>query len=427
MPTASPTYRRTAWKVVLLLFAGSVLNYIDRSVLAVVKPQLQQDLNLSNTDYSLAVNAFLLVYTVLYVWGGRLADRFGCRRTFTWNTLFWSAANVLHAFAGGLAGLCVCRGLLGLGEGGFHPSAIRGAAEWFPAEDRAKAVGLFLTGLSVGALLTPPLAAGIVYFYGWRAAFVATGALGFLLVPVWLLLHARIRREFGAADPAPALQAARESESAGGDLPLSKVLRRRKYWLLCVARGLTDASWYFYLFWIPGYFQQVRGFNLAMVGLWLWLPYFCAGVGALSGAWLSSGLIRRGFGLSRSRKAVLLGSALCGVVGASAHFVPAAPLALALVCLALFAQQSWGANIHTAISEVAPPRHIAVLYGLTGAFGTLMGVIAQFGVGRIVDTAGYGPVFAGSALAFASAAVLVLAAGPIERIRAPRPAISPVR
>lgn len=416
-PPAPPPHRRLAWTVILFLFAGSVLNYVDRSVLAVVKPQLQSDLGLSNTDYSLAVNAFLLVYAVFYVWGGRLADRFGCRRTFTANTLFWSAATALHAFTGGLASLCVFRGLLGIGEGGFYPSAMRGAAEWFCPEDRAKAVGLFLSGLSVGALLAPPMVAGVVYFYGWRAAFLVTGALGFVLVPMWLLLHARIRRIFGEPDPAPAWRAARVSDPDDPDLPLSWILRSRKYWFLCVARGLTDASWYFYLFWIPGYFQEVRGFNLTMVGLWLWLPYFCAGIGALSGAWLSSGLIRRGLGLSRSRKLVLLGSALCGIIGAGSCFVPSATVALALVCLALFAQQSWGANIHTAISDVAPPRHVAVLYGLTGAFGTFMGVLAQFGIGRLVDAVGYGPVFAGSALAFATSAILVLAAGKIERIR----------
>ena len=142
---------------------------------------------------------------------------------------------------------------------------------------------------------------------------------------------------------------------AEDDLSLSEVLKTRKYWCVLGARASADAAWYFYLFWIPGYFQDVRRFDLASVGRFLWIPFFSAGVGALAGAWASSGLIRRGLGLDRSRKTILFASASLCVVGASACFAPAAYLALALVSLALFGHQSFGSNIHTVITEITPP------------------------------------------------------------------------
>jgi ACS family hexuronate transporter-like MFS transporter len=323
-----------------------------------------------------------------------------------------------HALVQGLRSLALCRAILGIGEGGFYPAAIRGITEWFPPENRAKGVGLILSSLSVGALLTPPLVAWITIHYGWRASFLVIGGLGLLLLPPWLLLHKRIHQIYGAGDPAPTEKREHETSApAEDDLSLSEVLKTRKYWCVLAARASTDASWYFYLFWISGYFQDVRRFDLATVGRFLWIPFFCAGAGALGGAWASSALIRRGLGLDRSRKTVLLASVSLCVVGASACFAPVASLAVALVSLALFGHQSWGSNIHTVITEISPPRHVAVLYGITGAAGTLLGAAAQLAIGPVIDLFGYKPAFVWAGGMAALAAVLLLAAGTIERIR----------
>jgi ACS family hexuronate transporter-like MFS transporter len=244
------------------------------------------------------------------------------------------------------------------------------------------------------------------------------GALGLLLLPPWLLLHRRIHRVCAAGDPT--LSEKREGEtgaSAEDELSLSEVLKTRKYWCVLAARASSDAAWYFYLFWIPGYFQDVRRFDLATVGRFLWIPFFCAGVGALTGAWASSALIRRGLGLDRSRKTILFASLSLCVVGASACFAPAAYLALALVSLALFGHQSYGSNIHTVITEITPPRHVAVLYGITGAAGTLLGAAAQLAIGRVIDLFGYKPAFVWAGGMAVLAAIFLLAAGTIERIR----------
>ncbi|MBI3664655.1 MAG: MFS transporter [Acidobacteria bacterium] len=416
---------RLAWLVVLLLFIGSVLNYVNRAVLGVLMPQIRRELVLTNTDYGLAVNAFLTLYMVFYVVGGRLADRLGCRRSFTLTIIFWSVANLLHAFARGLRSLCFFRALLGMGEGGYYPAAIRGAAEWFPVENRAKAVALLLCGLSVGALLTPPMVAWIAIHHGWRASFLATGALGFLLVPPWLMLHRRVKQIYGTADPAPAFRQEEKGALPEENLSLLEVLKRRKYWCLLMARALSDAAWSFFLFWMPGYFQEVRGFDLRMVGRWLWIPYFSADVGALGGAWVSSMLIQRGLGLNRSRKSVLIPSAALAALGGLVYFLPGPFLALAMASVALFGHLSWASNIHTVISEITPPKHLAVLYGITGAAGTLLGAASQPLIGRSVDLAGYAPAFIGVGVAYALALVLLLGAGKIERIRRIPPPSTP--
>ena len=408
--------QRFAWGIVAVLFAGSVINYLDRAVLGVIMPQIRRDLSLTNQQYGWAVGAFLVAYMVSYVAGGRLADRAGCRRTITITTLFWSAAALSHALVTGLRTLSVARSLLGLGEAAFYPAAMRAAAGWFSSKDRAKAVGLFLSALSVGTLITPPIVSSVTGRFGWRASFLVTGSLGILLLPPWLWLHRRIRRAYGTADPEPAAEAEVQDVSKE-QVPLARVLRTRKYWCALSARACSDGAWYFYLFWMPGYLQEVRGLSLRSVGRLLWIPYLAAGIGALVGAWASSTLIHRGFGLNHSRKGVLLPSAALSIIGTTCCIVPGDALVFFLLSVALFGHQSWSSNIHTVIIEIVPSTHVAVLYGVTGAAGTLVGAVAQLGIGPVVDAVGYGPVFVGVGLLYAMAAALVLGAGPIERIR----------
>ena len=416
MRAALSREQRFAWSIVALLFAGSVVNYVDRAVLGVVMPQVRRDLGLTNQQYGWVVDAFLLAYMLSYVAGGRLADRLGCCRMVTITTLLWSAAGMAHGLVRGFGSLSSVRALLGFGEAGFYPAAMRGATNWFPPKDRAKAVGLFLSALSVGTLITPPIVAGITARYGWRPAFVVTGGLGLLLIPPWLLLHRRIRRAYGTTDPKPAagLEGAGSNEAA---ISLARVLGTRKYWCTLASRSCSDAAWYFYLFWMPGFFQEVRGVSLATIGRSFWVPYLAAGIGAVAGAWASSAMLHRGFGVDFSRKAVLLPSALLCALGASCGFVPAYPAALATFSVALFGHQAWSTNIHTMISEISPPMHVAVLYGITGAAGTLVGALSQFVIGPAVDSVGYGPVFLGARLMYVAAAVLVMCAGRIECIR----------
>lgn len=417
-PAGSSDGNHFAWLVIAILFLASVVSYMDRATLGVVMPQLRHDIGITNADYGLSVNAFLAFYALFYILGGRIADRLGCRRSFLVLVVFSSIAKMAQVTVTGLRSLCALRAVVGVGEGGFYPTAMRGASEWFSHGDRAKAVGILLCGISVGALATPPAVAWLTMRYSWRAAFLLTGSLGLILVPVWLVVHRRIAKAYGVLDPAPASKAEKDTGLLGEqDLTIAQVLKRRKYWCLLGARALSDTVWYFYLFWLPAYFQEARGFSLAMVGTFLWIPFAAADVGALSGAWISSVLIQRGMGLNWGRKSVLIGSALCGIIGASAAFVPSAFVSLALVSLALFGHLSWSSTIQTAITEVTPPKHVGFLYGMTGAAGTLVASFSQPVVGRIIDSSGYDLAFAGAAMAYTVALMFLFVAGRIERIR----------
>jgi MFS transporter, ACS family, aldohexuronate transporter len=401
---------RFAWMLVSVLFAGSLINYMDRALLGFLMPQVRQSLSLTNTDYSLVVNSFLFTYMIFYVIGGRIADKLGYTRAFLVNVVVWCIASVLHAFSQGMLSLCVLRALLGVGEGGFFPTAMRGVARWFSPESRVKAVAVVLTGTGIGMLITPPIAAWLSLHYGWRTSFFATGAVGFALLPAWLFLHRQVKanldQDRGRLEP-----------DTTRDPSLFEVLRQRKYACLLMARALTDAAWFFYLFWLPGYFQEIRGFSLAMVGTLLWIPYLSADIGSLAGAWASSGLIARGFSLNRSRKAVLIGSALLCLCGPASYYASRPSATLALLSIAFFGQFAWGSNLHTAITEVTPTQYLGVLYGLAGAAGTLAGTLSQPLVGRLVDSTGYEPAFLAAGATFIIAIVLLLSAGKIEYVQ----------
>src|SRR5271157_2905106 len=227
---------KAAWQnslprlIVLLLFAGSMANYIDRSVLGVVMPQVRRDLSLTNTDYGLVIHAFLVMYAIFYILGGRIADRLGYRRTFTLTVVFWSFATMALSVAQGLRSLFLCQAMLGMGEGSYYPTAMRGAAGLFPPASRAKAVGTILSAISLGMLVTPPLVAWTTLHYGWRATFLLIGGLGSLLLPPWVWVHQQFPHTEGTNEAA----SVKASDPADGapekEVALGEFLKARKYW-----------------------------------------------------------------------------------------------------------------------------------------------------------------------------------------------------
>jgi ACS family hexuronate transporter-like MFS transporter len=395
-----------------------MFNYVERSVLSVVMPAVRQDLSLTNRDYGLAIHAFLVMYGLFYILGGRIADRLGYRQTFTVAVIVWSFATMAQSFVQGLRGLFFCQALLGIGEGIYYPAAVRAAAELYPPASRAKAVGAILSAISLGMVVTPPLVAWTTLHSGWRLTFLLVGAFGLLmLLPPWFWVHRHDLGTEDASNSAPVEACHPAASVSSAEVTLGEVLRTRKYWLVIAARGCSDIAWFFYLFWIPAYFQEVRGLSLARVGKLLWIPYFCSFLGAFAGAAASSALIRKGWSVSRSRKTVLLAAAFLAAFGASAGFASRSTLALALVSLALFSHQTWSTNIHTTITEISPPKHVAILYGISGAGGTLVGAGAQLVIGRLIDLHGYKPAFVGAGGMYILAAALLVSAGMLEPIR----------
>lgn len=403
------------WWIAAVLMAASVLNYLDRVALGVASAPIRDELGLSATQYALIVNAFLAAYTLSYGFGGMLVDRLGTRRSVVLTLVWWSLANMAHALAATQAHLMVCRFLLGLGEATFYPAAIRCAAEWFPPRERSKCVGMILAGASLGATLAPPLVAGMIAVpgIGWRGAFLVTGALGFLLLPAWLVLYRRpeehpmltpSEREYLEAHRPPAAAAARP-------WPVRAVMAHRQAWVVLAARMLTDAAWYLLLFWLILYLQKGRGFTPGMVAAYGWIPYAAADLGALCGGWASSTLIRRGWSVVRARTRCMAAFAMLLPACLAGYFAPAeAPwLAVLLISVATFGHMAWGTNSLTLHSDLFPTHTVATFMGITGAAGSIGGIVAQQAVGALVDLSGtYLPVFVAAACCHPVAAVVLL-------------------
>ncbi len=319
-PPGTPVRRRlpVRWWIVGMLFVGSVVNYLDRITLSIVAPMIRDEFGLSASDYALVVNVFLVAYTFSYGFGGKLADLLGTRVSYYATVTWWSIAACLHTLTQGLYSLCAFRFLLGLGEAGFFPTGVKAISEWFHPRDRGKPISIMLLGLGIGALLGPPVVSWLTLNVGWRAMFLITGLLGFLLLLPWTFIyrkpeeHPRLTEEEQEylQESANAIQ-----DDTGQRLRVRDFLRYRGVWTLLAARSLADGTWYFYLFWMPEYLMRERGFSMEMIGGLLWIPFLASDLGLLLGGWISTLLIRRNLGIPKTRKICMLGGTLVVPLG----------------------------------------------------------------------------------------------------------------
>jgi len=400
------------WRIAILVSVAIAISYLDRQTLPVAVSAIARDIPLSNQRFSALQSAFLLSYALMYLGGGKLVDALGTRVGFAVIMTFWSLANASHALATSFAMLAGSRFLLGMGEGGGFPAATRAVAEWFPTKERATAMGLINAGTAVGAVIAPPLIAVVLSYCGWRWIFVVTGGLGLLWTWWW------ISSDFSWENHAESTVRERFASSAQRShsvrpIPWIELLRVRESWGLISAKFLSDAAWYFYLFWLPKYLYDARAFDAKAVGKFAWIPYAAAGVGCLLGGWFSSYLIRRRFSLNVARKLAL---GLSAAMMPSILLVPRLPVALALAIfsLAYFGQQSWSTLVMVLPTDLFPASVVGSVAGLVG-FGGAMGGIA-FGqlVGYLLDHGfGYGVVFSLAGTFHVAAFVIILATVPV--------------
>jgi ACS family hexuronate transporter-like MFS transporter len=357
---------------------------------------IERDIPVSNQQFSLLQTAFLITYGLMYAGGGRLMDFLGTRRGFFVIMLFWSLACAGHGLAANFAMLAVSRLLLGAGEGGGFPAATRAVAEWFPVRERSTAMGIINAGTAVGMIIAPPLIAFVLSIVSWRWVFVVTAAAGLLWTLWW-------RREYFPPEQHPALTETERQQVLAQNtfhaaqetrIPWLQLFRFRETWGIVLAKFLTDAGWYFYLFWLPKYLYDARGFDVKAVGTFAWIPPFAAGVGCLCGGGASSWLLHRGLSVNRARKIAL---------GASAFmmpfvlFVPAVPVnwAIALFSLAYFGQQWWSTLVMILPTDLFPKNVVGAVAGLVGCGGALGGVVFGQAVGYLLDHGfSWGVVFA---------------------------------
>jgi len=400
----------------LLFFAASV-NYMDRQVIGLLKPTLQAQFGWTEIGYSNIVLAFQFAYGASLVVVGKLIDRIGTRKGFTLAVLFWSISAMAHAAASSVLQFAVARLSLGVGESGSFPASIKAVAEWFPKKERALATGIFNSGTNVGAIITPLIVPWITVRFGWRMAFIATGALGLVWIAVWLILYRR-PEESSLVSPGELAYIQSDREAPAATVSWRVLLRFRQTWAVGLGKFFTDPIWFVYLFWMPDFLSRNLKLDLRGMALPLFVIYTGASVGSVAGGWLSSWLIRSGWSVNASRKTAMLICALAVTPIMLAARTSNAWTAVLLVALAAGAHQGWSANIYTLTSDMFPRSAVASVVGFATLMGTVSGMLISTTVGYILQRTGsYVPVFVLAGSAYLVALLFVQLFAPrLERV-----------
>jgi ACS family hexuronate transporter-like MFS transporter len=395
------TYR---WRVCALLFAATTINYVDRQVLGVLAPDLGRLIGWSEIEYGYIVTAFQAAYAVGLVFAGAVIDRLGTRIGYALAICIWSAAAMSHALVRTALGFGVARFVLGLGEAGNFPAAIKTVAEWFPRRERALATGLFNAGSNVGAIVAALMVPIVAGRWGWRYAFLFTGVLSAIWLGVWLT---------GYRSPT--------QQPAVSKIPWLHLFGIRQTWAFVIAKFMTDPIWWFYVFWLPKYLNSEFGLTLNALGPPLIAIYCMADAGSIAGGWLAASFIRRGWPINRARKTAML---VCALAVVPIVFVSMAHnlwIAVALIGLATAGHQGWSANLFTLTSDLFPQRAVASVVGLGGFAGAVGGMLIAAFTGYLLQATGsYVSVFMMAASAYLLALAAVQGIAPrLDRVDAP--------
>jgi ACS family hexuronate transporter-like MFS transporter len=377
----------TRWVVCALLFFATTINYVDRSVMGILAPTLRKEIGWTDGDYGVISAAFTLAYAIGFLFAGWFIDRIGTRAGYAIFLIAWSLAAAGHGLAASVLGFALARFALGLGESGNFPAAIKTVAEWFPRRERAFATGIFNAGSNVGAIIAPLVVPWLTLMWGWRSAFVITGLVGLVWVVFWWPLY-RKPSEHPRLDPAE--RAYIESDPPGPQIKIAwaELLRHRQTWAFAVGKFLTDAIWWFYLFWFPLFMADTFGLDLRTIGLPLVTVYLLADVGSVGGGWFSSHLLKRGWNPNAARKTAMLVCAILILPVAMAPRVDSAWVAVWLVGVAAAAHQGFSANIFTITSDMFPKHAVGSVVGIGGFAGAMGGFLMNLAAGWFRENQG---------------------------------------
>lgn len=403
---------RRRWLICALLFFAATVNYMDRQVIGLLKPTLQVQFGWTETGYSNIVLAFQFAYGGGSLFIGKFIDWVGTRRGFSLAVFVWSLSAMAHAAAGSMLQFAAARFCLGIGEAGSFPASVKAVAEWFPKRERALATGIFNCGTNIGAIVTPLVVPWLTYRYGWRMAFIATGALGLLWMIAWLALYQRPEATV-ALSPSELAYIKSDAGDNEPEIQLRTLIAVRQTWAVALGKFFTDPIWYVYLFWMPDFLNRNLKLDLSGMALPLLLIYSGASVGSVAGGWLSSFLLKRGWALNASRKTALLVCALAVTPIMLAAHTTNGRLAVLLVALAAGAHQGWSANIYTLASDMFPKSVVGSVVGFATLLGTASGMLLAKVVGFTLEhTGSYVPVFMIAGVAYLIALGFVHAMAP---------------
>jgi len=391
-------YRQIRWIIAGWLTLSTILNLVDRQTLSILAPLLRDKFHMSQQDYAHIVAAFMLSYAVMYTVGGRFVDWIGERVGMAACILWWSICTMLTSLAQGFWSLGIIRFLLGLGEPGNYPAALRAATRWFPKAERGLPIALFSSGSAVGNIIAPPLIAGLTLLWGWRAAFIIPGALGLIWLVVWLWIYRLPENVPGISQEELAWIRNENSPGvASAPTPVPPrwvdLLKDRNVLALVLCRLVSDPVWYFYIFWIPEYLRRERSFSLAEIGLYAWIPFVAGAVGGMVGGRASDRLVHAGVRPARARTHVLYISAAIAPLGMLTSRVHTAAAAIVLIAVMAFVVYSWFINTAVLIPDLFSEKVVGSVLGLMGTAGSAGGVVFTALVGFLLTHYSYAAVF----------------------------------
>jgi MFS transporter, ACS family, aldohexuronate transporter len=414
-PSSRPTRGGVRWTVCAMLFAATSINYMDRQVIAILKPTLEHSIGMTEVDYGYIVDVFQIAYAIGLLAAGRLIDKLGTRIGYMLVMATWSLSAMGHALASTVLEFGFARFFLGLGEAGNFPAAIKTVAEWFPQNERSLATGIFNSGANIGAILAPAIVPWVTLRWGWHAPFLVTSLFSVLWI-LWWFRHYRMPADQSTLTGDAQLDIRRETPENNGQSPSiswRRLLRCRQTWAFSIAKFLTDPIWYFYLFWLPSYFSAKFHLNLSHLGLPLIIVYNVSAIGSIGGGWLPSPFRRLGLSPNYARLAAMLFCAALVVPIYTAGSVHSVWTAMALISVAAGAHQGWSANLFTTSSDMFPRTAVASVVGIGGMAGSAGSALFAFFAGHVLQlTHSYASLFAIAACSYLLALMVFCALAP---------------
>ncbi len=371
------------WLIVFLALIATALSFLDRMVLPISIIEITKEFPISDVEYGFINTGFLIGYAIMFTVGGIFIDRYGSRLGLFFSVGIWSFATMLHSVANNVYHFGIFRFLLGLGEGGAFPGAIKAVVEWIPKDKRAIANGIAIGGSAIGAVIAPPLSVYLIAVMGWRGVFIFTSIIGFLWLIGWMYFSRKKYSDKYAVE-------AHQKPAKINFLPL---LKRKQTWVFIAIRFMLDPIFYFYMFWIPKYLNEVRGANLEHIGKLLWIPFFMLGISNVIGGLLSDKINKKTKNINLSRKVVMGVAALLTMSALFVDFIPSYQFVIVIMVVVFFAHGLWITNYITAISDIFGKASSSTVVGMSGSAGAISSFVINPLIGLIISRFSYDPMW----------------------------------
>ncbi|MFT4094039.1 MAG: MFS transporter [Niabella sp.] len=387
LPKRFLTPEKRRWLIIAVIFLAIVFNYIDRQILSILKPALKTGFHLDDAGYAFILNTFTICYAIMYPVTGWMVDKFGAKVVMFWGIITWSVACIGGGISRTVGQFGFFRALLGAAEPTNFPAQLKVVTIWFPGKLRATANSLCVAGSSIGAIIAPPLVAYIALKYNWQVAFIAMGVIGLLIAILWKLVY---------RDSPPHILEAATDHPVAKEVPAfqwNALWKTKSLWGVLLIRFVSDPVWYFCLFWLPGYLQESSGLSLAQIGMFGWIPFLFADVGAVATSAWSDKLVRRGVAPLKARKTMLTAVAFLAPLCALTPYLHHAWATLIVFSMVAIACLSWLFTISVVVAEAFPVKNVASVLGIAGGFGALGAVLFNYFVGQLMGTLGASKIF----------------------------------